>query len=57
MIKKRNRFDFSRISFNAGLLVREMQKRGIFVKYIPNTEIIIAKSGKHSELLFDIQTR
>lgn len=50
------KFPFSRLSFNAGLLVKEMQKRGILVNVIGNTSVVKAQKGKHKELLYDIYT-
>lgn len=50
-------FDFSKISFNAGLLLKEMQQRGIHLSYISKTSIIKAVYKNHVELLFDTYTR
>lgn len=49
-------FKFEKISFNAGLLVKEMLKRKIKVKLIEDTEIIQAQFKKHKELLYDIHS-
>lgn len=51
-----NNFDFSKISFNAGLLVKDMQGRGIKVKYIKDTQLIHAKYKSHKEILYDIHS-
>ncbi len=47
-------FDFSILSFNAGLLVKEMQRRKIKVQLIKGTQIIKASLKNHDELLYDI---
>lgn len=48
--------DFSKISFNAGLFVKELMKRNIQVKLIGDTEIIQATYKHHKELLYDIHS-
>jgi D-alanine-D-alanine ligase-like ATP-grasp enzyme len=50
------RFNYSKVSFNAGLLVKEMTKREIKVKLIGDTEVIKAQYKKHKELLYDIHS-
>jgi cyanophycin synthetase len=52
----KNNFDFSRISFNASLFVKEMQKRKIKVKFIGDTNVINANYDKHREILCDIHS-
>jgi cyanophycin synthetase len=49
-------FDFSKTSFNAGLFIKEMQKKNIKVKYAGDTEVLIAKYKNHKEILFDIHS-
>jgi cyanophycin synthetase len=49
-------FDFSKTSFNAGLVIKELISRGVKVKYIKDTQIILAKYQNHQELFYDIHT-
>ena len=53
---KKTNFDFSKISFNGGLFVKEMQKRGINVRYIKETNIIFASYKNHREIAYDIHS-
>jgi D-alanine-D-alanine ligase-like ATP-grasp enzyme len=48
--------EFSHISFNARLLLKEMQKRGVRINYFCAKDFIKATYGKHTEILRDIYT-
>ncbi len=53
---KNKNFDFSRITFNAGLLVKELLKRRVKVDYFGASEVMRAKLKSHEEILLDIHT-
>ena len=49
--------DTSRVHFNFGLLIRELEKRGIGLDYIGSSDIVEARLGDHLEYLFKSETR
>lgn len=49
-------FDYTKVSFNAGLLVKEMQKRKVQINLIGDSGMFQAKYDRHTELLYDIYT-
>lgn len=52
-----NPFDYENIHFNDSLVFKEMERRGITLKYIPQTHLIEAKYNSHVEYLFNTISR
>lgn len=48
--------EFSDLSFNARLLLKEMIKRNIKLQYIKGTDVVKASLKSHKEILFDVFT-
>lgn len=50
-------FDYSKIHFNHQLLLKEMEKRGIQLSFLPFTDLVEAKLGEHIEYIHEMTTR
>lgn len=48
------KFDFTKVQFNSGLMLSEMERRGITLEVIDGTDIVKAMYKEHEELLIDV---
>jgi len=46
--------DLSKVDYNTGLFLKELEQRKIQLDFIGNTEVVLATYRSHTELLFDI---
>lgn len=46
--------DISKVDFNTGLFLQELEKRGVKLSYVGDTKVVTADYKGHKELLFDI---
>lgn len=53
---KTKSFKLDALSFNAGLLIKELLKRNIKVSQIGHTIVVKARYGAHEELLYDVHS-
>lgn len=56
-MKPTKSLDFTKFSFNAGLLYKELLALGLTVTQVGNTNVVCARYKKHRELLIDIYSR
>lgn len=50
-------FDYTKVHFNVALFLREMERRGIALASVPDTDLICATLGRHTEYLQGMLSR